>query len=350
MLRIQRIYTDFDHFDDEGGLPYGKAFVNAIKWLYDEEYFKKVSDYDYECYMRPCLPLYDFISLVTAFVCNAFGDLAKEKITSYIDALEEGSGGYSFEGQEPEYTYKEDIITIRKMKMETTGVVLWASYIYCLMRSEVDEAGSPGKFHKAADMFFKLFRRKIPLNDEALKKHILMKHRDETMRTFAANILSSSSNATPTQQKKAASSETEEDRLNALNQRVQTLQAENRQLKEDLAAEKEKNTALVEEHRQKASTEQSLTTAEDMSIELLSYLFKENGEETARDFYKEVVGKDDPAIADVVKSFEEKFRAGMKNVQLWRILHAARIYHGIQRNFDTALRQRQFEVPRAQSH
>lgn len=239
---MQRIYTDFDHFDDEGGLLYGKEFVNAIKWLYDEEYFEGVNGYEYECYMRPRLPLYDFMSLVTAFVCNAFEEFAKEKTTSCIDALEEGSGGYRFEGQGPEYTYKEDIITIRKMERETTGVVLWASYIYCHVRSEWGKNRS--KFHEAADMFFKLFRRKIPLNDEALKKHILMKHKDETMRTFVANILSSPSNATPPQQKKAASSEAEEDRLNALNQQVKTLQAKNQQLEEELTAYKEKEKGI----------------------------------------------------------------------------------------------------------
>ncbi len=93
---------------------------------------------------------------------------------------------------------------------------------------------------------------------------------------------------------------------------------------------------------QSETTVDALTTVENMTIELFSHLFKENKVETARAFYNDVVGKEEPVIADVVVSYEEKFIKNIKNVHIWRILHAARIYQRESGNFDAALRQRKF--------
>ena len=77
-----------------------------------------------------------------------------------------------------------------------------------------------------------------------------------------------------------------------------------------------------------------------MTIELFTTLF--NSEETARAFYNDIYGKDDPDIADVVVSYKDKFGAKVKNRDIYRPMHAAKIYQGIDKNFDAALRDRGF--------
>lgn len=99
-----------------------------------------------------------------------------------------------------------------------------------------------------------------------------------------------------------------------------------------------------EELQEQISTSQSLTTVEAMTIELFTYLFKENAEETAKAFYKDIYGKDDPAIADVVVAYKDKFGPKVRNRDIYRPMLAAKIYQGGDTNFDTALRKRGFRA------
>lgn len=98
----------------------------------------------------------------------------------------------------------------------------------------------------------------------------------------------------------------------------------------------------VEELQEQISTSQSITTVEEMTIELFTYLFKEDAEETAKAFYKDIYCKDDPEIAEIVVSYKDKFAPRIRNCDIYRPLHAAKLYHGTDRNFDTALRNLKF--------
>lgn len=118
------------------------------------------------------------------------------------------------------------------------------------------------------------------------------------------------------------------------------LQQEYEQKLSDAKTQNQKLEKKVEELQKQASTSQSLTTVEEMTIELFTTLF--NSEETARAFYKDIYGKDDPDIADVVVSYKDKFGAKVKNRDIYRPMHAAKIYQGIDKNFDAALRDRGF--------
>lgn len=121
------------------------------------------------------------------------------------------------------------------------------------------------------------------------------------------------------------------------------LQQEYEQKLSDVKTQKQELEKKVEELQKQASTSQSLTTVEEMTIELFTTLF--NSEETARAFYNDIYGKDDPDIADVVVSYKDKFGAKVKNRDIYRPMHAAKIYQGTDKNLDAALRDRGFRGP-----
>ena len=119
------------------------------------------------------------------------------------------------------------------------------------------------------------------------------------------------------------------------------LQQEYEQKLSDAKTQNQKLEKKVEELQKQASTSQRLTTVEEMTIELFTPLF--NSEETARAFYNDIYGKDDPEIAEVVVSYKDKFRAKVKNRDIYRPMHAAKIYQGTDKNLDTALRRGGFK-------
>ena len=148
--------------------------------------------------------------------------------------------------------------------------------------------------------------------------------------------------------------ETQEEKLRQLQEREQKLSNANTKNQE---LEKK-----VEELQKQASTSRDLTTVEEMTIELFTYLFyserkaisegrskaeeKAKAEDTARAFYKDIYGKDDPAIADVVVAYEDKFGSKVLNIDIYRPLHAAKIYQAGPTNFNTALNNRGFRSPK----
>lgn len=77
-------------------------------------------------------------------------------------------------------------------------------------------------------------------------------------------------------------------------------------------------------------------------VELLAHLCY-GDEQVARDILSEIRGKEDPVIADIIFERKQQNKISPKtlNRELWRILHAAKLYRGIEGNFNTALRRRQ---------
>lgn len=141
--------------------------------------------------------------------------------------------------------------------------------------------------------------------------------------------------------------------LQELENKVKELQKEKKLLKQVI--EQKLNDALekiqklekeAKELQLQGATSYSATTVEAMTIELFTYLFKDNVEETARAFYNDILGKRDPEIAEIVVAYEDKFRPRVGNRDIYRPMHAAKIYQGIDRNFDTALRKLGFRVPK----
>jgi hypothetical protein len=108
-------------------------------------------------------------------------------------------------------------------------------------------------------------------------------------------------------------------------------------------AEKEVLKKQVEEYRkqQKAGEMQEIRN-DEWIVELLAHLCYED-EQVARSILDEIRGKEDPVIADIILERKQRNQISPKtqNRELWRILHAAKLYRGIEGNFNTALRRRQ---------
>lgn len=124
-----------------------------------------------------------------------------------------------------------------------------------------------------------------------------------------------------------------------LQSRIAELEAQVQQA----TAEKEVLKKQVEEYRkqQKAGEMQEIRN-DEWIVELLAHLCYED-EQVARSILDEIRGKEDPVIADIILERKQRNQISPKtqNRELWRILHAAKLYRGIEGNFNTALRRRQ---------
>ena len=111
----------------------------------------------------------------------------------------------------------------------------------------------------------------------------------------------------------------------------------------ELEAEKASLEKQLEEERQKNQGIEVLGAGNDeWIVELLAHLCY-GDEQIARDILDEIRGKEDPVIADIIFERKQKNHISPKtqNRELWKILHAAKLYRGIEGNFNTALRRRQ---------
>ena len=117
-----------------------------------------------------------------------------------------------------------------------------------------------------------------------------------------------------------------------LQARIAELEAENASLRKQLEEERQKNQGI----------EVLGAGNDEWIVELLAHLCY-GDEQIARDILDEIRGKEDPVIADIIFERKQKNQISPKtqNRELWKILHAAKLYRGIEGNFNTALRRRQ---------
>ena len=141
-----------------------------------------------------------------------------------------------------------------------------------------------------------------------------------------------------------------------LNEENRSLNTENAKLLQQLKAFQSKLQGIAELEAEKASLEKQLEEEklknqgievlgagnDEWIVELLAHLCYED-EQIARDILDEIRGKEDPVIADIIFERKQKNKISPKtqNRELWKILHAAKLYRGIEGNFNTALRRRQ---------
>lgn len=132
-------------------------------------------------------------------------------------------------------------------------------------------------------------------------------------------------------------SESPQARIAELERELSELKAEN----EELKAENEALKKQLEEC-QNQNIEQPEVKNEDWIVELLSHLCYED-EQVAKDFLEKIRGMKDTEIADVVAEWVRDNKISPKSCRrdLWRILHAAKLYEGTESNYNTAMRQRQ---------
>ncbi len=171
---------------NNGKLPFCNAFAHSLEWLYDEDYFlDEKGEYDSiksYYYMQDVFPLYDLMTILADIIFLAFGEYRETNIKNYISHLEEGS---SMRGN-PFFKYEGNYISICGVNTYTTQVILWASYLYCNFRAEIDNNKKNAQEAKAT--LYKLFRQNSCLPEEKLKNNFLMKQFNRTMLILLDNI------------------------------------------------------------------------------------------------------------------------------------------------------------------
>ena len=134
------------------------------------------------------------------------------------------------------------------------------------------------------------------------------------------------------------------DDLEHLQARIKEMEAELKSRDDRILELEEENENLKKqlEECQNQNIEQPEVKNEDWIVELLSHLCYED-EQVAKDFLEKIRGLKDTEIADIVAEWVKDNKISLKSCRrdLWRILHAAKLYEGTESNYNTAMRQRQ---------
>ena len=189
MVRLKRNFTDTSQFDN-GILPLGKALATSLQWLYDDDEFEddSLSETEYDrnmlYYMNGVLPICDFMSVVTDVIYLAFQDFGGPNIKNYINLLQDLETRKW--GDKTHLQYDGEYMILGKVSIFTTEVILWAAYLYCNIRKELD--ANKERAIRAERLLYKLYARQTCLKPELVKDTFLMKHFNKTAVAFLKQI------------------------------------------------------------------------------------------------------------------------------------------------------------------
>lgn len=139
---------------------------------------------------------------------------------------------------------------------------------------------------------------------------------------------------------------------------TEKMQARINELKKQLKKAQEEKLRLQQENEQKLSDaktqnqelekkagelqKQRSTEVEKRTTKALTILMADDNEEYASDFVEELKGRNNVEIADLVKSYEEKFKPKINITNLWCILYVSLYYSAGLRNLTHALTEKHF--------
>lgn len=165
---------------------------------------------------------------------------------------------------------------------------------------------------------------RIKNNDKLVEQ--ARKEKQKEVEPIVAKADHSGANDVPKEQSNAINEEVEN-----LRKQVEVLEKENTHLKEERAHRSKADVT-------KADVEKLKKEKEDMIIELLTHIFYED-EKNARDFYERVIHMEDADITSLVKAWvPEKISKKSCHRDLYRILHAAKIYEASESNWNQQLK------------
>ena len=174
------------------------------------------------------IPLYDLMSIEALVISRAWSDFRVAGVNTLISQLEAGASPLSTH----ELKYDGDHLIIGGFQRHLMEVILWAAYIYCLFRSELDKDNINAK--RASQLLHELFVQKAGDPESDIEGHFLMEHLNQTMVTFAKNL---PTKHRPSENKKSPDSK--DDSTAELQSRIAELEAELKKTKEENAQLKE---------------------------------------------------------------------------------------------------------------
>lgn len=311
-------------------LPYIDALALTVQ---KHLYTKKNAVY----FLAGTIELWDFMSLTRCYIIASRSEFGQSDIETYISAMD-NPYAQVLSGNAVEYTKKLDHIIL----YGTPAMVLsfmWAAWIYAKVLHEVCKDDEMPLWQRAAEQ---LYNSMADFYDSPGHKcfgdnNSLLSIADDAVNTMKGYIAEKYPTAKNTQVQKPAPAVEHHvlanDDTAKLDSRIAELEEENASLKHQLE-EKGQSQPQASETQEERNDE--------WQVELLSHLMYES-ESNAKAFLEKVRGMRDTEIADVVAEWVKDNKISSKSCRrdLWRILHAAKLYDGTESNYNQAMFKRQ---------
>lgn len=186
MFKIERIFKDNDHYNSRYSF-IGNPYVKGISWLFDSNCFNDIEEkYSGFC-LEGILPMYDFMCCVDHFIWGAVSEFPKQTLKDHILKLSSNTDNIKYGRGErnqviPIKCEETECVAFSNMDYEFIADVIWCSYIYWLIISELEP--DKDKYKKAYKVLFFLLREHIGLTDETFKEHLLCQKIKGTVMRF----------------------------------------------------------------------------------------------------------------------------------------------------------------------
>ncbi len=326
---FQRIYKNNSMYAADK-LPYIDALALTVQ---KNLYTKKNAVY----YLAGTIELWDFMSLTRCYIIASRSEFGQSDIETYISSMYD-QYAQMFDDKAVEYTKNLDYITLYGTPANVLSL-MWAAWIYAKVLHEVCKDDEKPLWQKAAEQ---LYNSMEDFYDSLENKcfgdnNSLLSIADDAVNTMKGYITEKYPTAKNTQVQKPAPAVEHHvlanDDTAKLDSRIAELEEENASLKHQLE-EKGQSQPQASETQEERNDE--------WQVELLSHLMYES-ESNAKAFLEKVRGMRDTEIADVVAEWVKDNKISSKSCRrdLWRILHAAKLYDGTESNYNQAMFKRQ---------
>ena len=129
---FQRFFTDNSHYGDYKMIPFMDSLAYTVQeFLYSDKVVDELHDFR----MDGRIKLFDFMTLAVYFIGPSVTDFGKATIKGYIEDLKKQKNSYQREDT-IEYT-KEGGLLVTHASFELIDGLIWATYVYSKIRSEL---------------------------------------------------------------------------------------------------------------------------------------------------------------------------------------------------------------------
>lgn len=319
MFNIELAYGNNQSISDgKNGFKYVKSLAKSLMWLFSDEADGPNEEY-YN--LEGTIKLYQLVSAAIFLVSYTRSELGETSIKEYVQDMKKDRGyvwndNYNMIRELPVNDEKRGL-SIMYASDELVMSILWSAYIYCIAMSRFN----PEKWTPRKDLFYRIMKSESHLSDNAFANHWLIKNTDARVNAMLNDI-------------------EEVKKKNDTGSKVASKETTSQLIKDmkDTMIRMDARIMELEKENKKLSQQQDFSR--EMTIELLSHIFY-NDEKEASDFYNFVQGKDDLDIAQKALELKNQKKISSKSCgrDLWRILHAAKLYRATESNWNTYLRK-----------
>ena len=325
---FQRIYKNNYKYAEDKLLYIDALALTVQKHLYT----KKNAVY----FLAGTIELWDFMTLTRYYIIASMSEFGQSDIETYMSSMYD-QYAQVLGGKAVEYTKNLDRIILNGTPANVLSL-MWAAWIYAKVLHEVCKDDEKPLWQRAAEQLYNSMADFYDSPDHKCfgDDNRLLSIADDAVNTMKGYIAEKYPTAKNTQVQKPAPAVEHHvlanDDTAKLDSRIAELEEENASLKHQLE-EKGQSQPQASETQEERNDE--------WLVELLSHHMYED-ESNAKAFLEKVQGMRDTEIADVVAEWVKDHKISSKTFRrdLWRILHAAKLYDGTESNYNIAMRNR----------